>query len=137
MFFEQAIRDNLDPGRPERVSLIFDRRERVPQPRPPRPTRRSARQGRRPHQCGQVCYDLRRLRVHGHNIRVPRSHRYQLTDSGLHHATLIKHNDTELLRPGLAQLTDSDPPAPSTLRAAARNYQHALDELTQQADFAA
>ncbi len=26
IFFEQVIHDNLDPGRPDRVSLIFDRR---------------------------------------------------------------------------------------------------------------
>ncbi len=26
MFFEQVIRDNLDAGRPDQVSLIFDRR---------------------------------------------------------------------------------------------------------------
>jgi hypothetical protein len=73
--------------------------------------------------AGQVSYDLRRLRVHGLITRVPRSHRYQLTDPGLHHAMLITHIDTKLLRPGLAQLTDPDPPAPSALRAAARNYQ--------------
>jgi hypothetical protein len=25
VFFEQVIRDNLDPGRPDQVSLVFDR----------------------------------------------------------------------------------------------------------------
>jgi hypothetical protein len=44
---------------------------------------------------------------------------------------------TRLLQPGLAQLTDPDPPTPSTLRTAARNYQRALDQLTQEAGFAA
>ena len=50
---------------------------------------------------------------------------------------LLTHIHTRLLQPGLAQLTDPDPPAPSALRAAARNYQRALDQLTQQAGLAA
>ena len=50
---------------------------------------------------------------------------------------LITHLHTRLLQPGLAHLTDPDPPAPSTLRTAARNYQHALNQLTQEAGFAA
>ena len=39
--------------------------------------------------------------------------------------------------PGLAQLTDPDPPAPTALRAAARNYSRALDRLNQEAGLAA
>jgi hypothetical protein len=50
---------------------------------------------------------------------------------------LITHLHTRLLQPGLAQFTDPDPSAPSTLRTAARNYQRAFDQLTQQAGFAA
>jgi hypothetical protein len=61
----------------------------------------------------------------------------RLTEVGLHHAMLLNHVHTRLLQPGLAQLTDPDPPTPSTLRAAARNYQRALDELTREAGFAA
>ncbi|MDQ4032239.1 MAG: hypothetical protein M3332_08215 [Actinomycetota bacterium] len=87
--------------------------------------------------AGQVSYDLRRLRAHGLISRIPGTHRYQTTDTGLHHAMLITHIDTRLLRPGLAQLTDPDPPAPSPLRTAARNYQRTLDQLTQEAGFAA
>ena len=87
--------------------------------------------------AGQMSYDLRRLRVHGLIIRIPRSHRYRLTETGLHHAMLLTHIQTRLLLPGLAQLTDPDPPAPSTLRTAARNYQRALDQLTQEAGLTA
>jgi hypothetical protein len=86
--------------------------------------------------AGQMSYDLRRLRVHGLITRISRSHRYRLTDIGLHHATLLSHVHTRLL-PGLAWLTDPDPPAPSPLRTAARNYQRALDQLTQEAGLAA
>ena len=87
--------------------------------------------------AGQMSYDLRRLRAHGLITRIPRSHRYRLTDTGLHHAMLISHVHTRLLLPGLAQLTDPDPPAPSTLRTAARNYRRALDQLTEEAGLAA
>jgi hypothetical protein len=86
---------------------------------------------------GQVSYDLRRLRAHGLITRIPGTHHYRITDTGLHHAMLLTHLHTRLLQPGLAQLTDPDPPAPSTLRTAARNYQRALDQLTQDAGFAA
>jgi hypothetical protein len=87
--------------------------------------------------AGQMSYDLRRLRVHGLITRIPHSYRYRLTEVGLHHAMLLNHVHTRLLQPGLAQLTDPTPPTPSTLRTAARNYQRALDELTQEAGLAA
>ncbi len=87
--------------------------------------------------AGQATYDLRRLRAHGLINRVPGSHRYRVTDTGLHHAMILTHLQTRLLQPGLAQLTDPDPPSPSTLRTAARNYQRALDQHTQEAGFAA
>ena len=87
--------------------------------------------------AGQMSYDLRRLRAHGLIARIPRSHRYRLTEDGLHQAMLLSHLHTRLLLPGLAQLTDPDPPTPSPLRAAARNYSRALDQLSQQAGLAA
>jgi hypothetical protein len=87
--------------------------------------------------AGQMSYDLRRLRTHGLITRIPHSHRYRLTDTGLHHAMLLSHVHTRLLLPGLAQLTDPDPPAPSILRTAARHYRRAIDQLTQEAGLAA
>jgi hypothetical protein len=50
---------------------------------------------------------------------------------------LLSHLHPRLLLPGLAQLTDPDPPAPTALRAAARNYSPALDRLNQEAGLAA
>lgn len=95
--------------------------------------------GRGPHEisAGQVSYDLRRLRAHGLIARVPHSHRFRVTDTGLHHAMLITHLQTRILQPGLAQLTDPNPPILTALRTAARNYQHALDTLTQETELAA
>ena len=88
--------------------------------------------------AGQMSYGLRRLRAHGLITRIPRSHRYRLTDIGLHHAMLLTHVHTRLLLPGLAQLADPDPPAPSTLRTAANtNYRRALDQLAQDIGLAA
>jgi hypothetical protein len=87
--------------------------------------------------AGQVSYDLRRLRAHGLITRIPGTHRYRLTDTGGAHATLITHLHTRLLHPGLAQLTDPDPPAPSALRTAANTYRRALDRFTEEAGLAA
>ena len=69
--------------------------------------------------AGQTSYDLRRLRAHGLITRIPRSHCYRLTDTGLHHAMPLSHVHTGYCEPSLAQLTD--PPAPSPLRTAARH----------------
>jgi hypothetical protein len=87
--------------------------------------------------AGQMSYDLRRLRAHRLITRIPHSHRYRLTDTGLHHAMLLSHVHTRLLMPGLAQLADPDPPAATALRTAARNYSRALDQLSQEAGLAA
>ena len=87
--------------------------------------------------AGQMSYDLRRLRAHGLISRIPHSHRYRLTDTGLQHAMLLTHVHTRLLMPGLAQLTDPDPPAPTALRTAARNYSRALDQFSREAGLAA
>jgi len=93
--------------------------------------------GTHPISAGQMSYDLRRLRAHRLITRTPRSHRYRLTDVGLHHAMLLSQLHTRILLPGLAHLTDPDPPAPTALRTAARDYRQALDQLTQEAGLAA
>jgi hypothetical protein len=87
--------------------------------------------------AGKMTYDLRRLRAHGLITRVPRSRRYQITDTGLTQALLFTHAHDHLLRTGLAEITDPDPPAPSRLRAADRAYHAAFDELTRYAHLAA
>ena len=84
-----------------------------------------------------MTYDLRRLRAHGLIERIPGSHRYRVTDTGLHHAMLLTHVHTRVLQPGLAQLLDPAPPRPTPLRSAARAYQNALDQFVQEAELAA
>jgi hypothetical protein len=50
---------------------------------------------------GRMTYQLRRLRLHGLIQRVPHSHRYRLTQSGLRVALLFTRTYDHLLRPGL------------------------------------
>jgi len=87
--------------------------------------------------AGKMTYDLRRLRAHGLITRIPRTRRYQITDTGLQHALLFTHAHDHLLRTGLAEITDPDPPSPSRLRAADRAYQAAFDDLASYAHLAA
>ena len=87
--------------------------------------------------AGKMTYDLRRLRAHGLIARIPHTRRYQVTDTGLSHALLLTHAHDHLLRAGLAQLTDPDPPASNQLRAADRAYQAAFDDLAHYAHLAA
>jgi len=84
-----------------------------------------------------MTYDLRRLRAHGLIARIPRTRRYQITDTGLQHALLFTHAHDHLLRTGLAEITDPDPPIPTRLRAAHRAYQTAFDDLAHYAHLAA
>ena len=84
--------------------------------------------------AGQMTYDLRRLRAHGLIIRLSGSHRYQVTDNGLHHALFLTRAHDRLLRSGLAQLTE---PTNRPLRAASSAYQHALDHLARESGLAA
>src|SRR5664280_1070862 len=177
IFFEHVICDNLDTGRPDQVSLIFNRRLKRTGPRatPARFRTRLITDGvtpglrlgqQRSHALlaalllfrlqpngfrntdmrtlaaqlrglpahdvspGQITYDLRRLRVRGLIERIPHSHRYRVTDLGLHTAMLITRVQERLLPTGLAHLTDPSATT-SPLRTAARAYEAAIDNLIQ------
>ena len=82
---------------------------------------------------GQITYDLRRLRVHGLIERIPRTHRYQVTDTMLRHALFLTRLHARFLRPGLGELTGQPPPVPAPLRGADRAYRNAIDDLARQA----
>ena len=84
---------------------------------------------------GQVSYDLRRLRVHGLIERIPRTHRYNVTDTGLRMAMFLTRVHDRLLPTGLAHLGDPTDPAP--LRAAFTHYQHQVDALADHHGLAA
>jgi hypothetical protein len=83
--------------------------------------------------AGRATYDLRRLRLHGLIQRIPSTHRYRVTEAGLHHAMFLTRVHNRLIRTGAAQLADPQPPTPAPLRAATRAYDSALDHLIRQA----
>jgi hypothetical protein len=87
--------------------------------------------------AGKMTYDLRRLRAHGLIERIPHTRRYQTTHTGLRHALFFTHAHNHLLRAGLAELTDPDPPAPSPLRTAAHAYETAFHHLAARAHLTA
>jgi hypothetical protein len=86
--------------------------------------------------AGRVTYDLRRLRLHGLIERVPRSHRYRLTQRGIQIAAFWTRTYNRLLRPGLAQLADPDCDSPP-LRRKFDALAKAIDQAVGQAKIAA
>jgi hypothetical protein len=86
---------------------------------------------------GQLSYDLRRLRMHGLIERLPGTFRYQVTPAGIRQAMFLTRLTQRLLITGLAELAPPGPPMPSPLRAAARAYDAAIDDLTRQSGLAA
>jgi DNA-binding IclR family transcriptional regulator len=86
--------------------------------------------------AGRVIYDLRRLRLHGLIERVPRSHRYRLTQRGIQIAAFWTRTYNRLLRPGLAQLADPDCESPP-LRRKFDALAKAIDQAVAQAKIAA
>jgi hypothetical protein len=51
-----------------------------------------------------MTYQLRRLRLHGLIERIPRTHRYRVTDSGWRTILFYSRTYNRVLRPGLAQV---------------------------------
>ena len=75
---------------------------------------------------GQMTYDLRRLRTHELIKRIPHTHRYHLTDTGLRTAMFLTRIHDRFLPTGLAHLQS---PTDHKLRHAQAAYQHAIDDL--------
>jgi hypothetical protein len=74
---------------------------------------------------GQASYDLRRLTKHHLIQRIPRTHRYRVTDTGIRHALFLTRLHRNVLNPGMAQLTQ-----PGTrLDTATRSYDKTLAHL--------
>jgi hypothetical protein len=85
---------------------------------------------------GQITYDLRRLKHRGLIIRIPGTHRYQVTDHGLDTARFLTTVHDRFLPTGLAELADPQH-APGRLKAAATEYRKAIDTLTATTQFIA
>jgi hypothetical protein len=84
---------------------------------------------------GQMTYDLRRLRLHSMIERIPHTHRYRVSDTGLPTAMFLTRVHDRLLPTGLAEVTD--PHANGPLRTASDKYQQAIDTLAHRNGLAA
>jgi hypothetical protein len=66
---------------------------------------------------GRMSYELRRLRLHGLIERLPKTHRYRLTDEGLRTALFYTRVYSRILRPAMAPLISAAPArSPRALR---------------------
>lgn len=86
---------------------------------------------------GRMTYDLRRLRLHELIERIPRTHRYRVTDFGLRTALFFTRAYARIIRDGLTHVHELDASAPSKLRAGLQAFETAMDDLCQRQGLAA
>jgi len=86
---------------------------------------------------GRMTYDLRRLRLHGLIARVPGTHRYRLTPTGLRTALFFTRVYARILRPGLARIVPATPCGDVALRPYFAKLEVAIDQWVAQAKLAA
>lgn len=87
--------------------------------------------------AGRMTYDLRRLRLHGVIRRVPKTHRYALTDFGLRAALFSTRTYARLIRPGLAVAVPDAVPGNPTLRRSFQQLERAMNTWCDAAKIAA
>ena len=85
---------------------------------------------------GRLSYELRRLRLHGLIERLPKSHRYRVTELGFRTALFFTRSYARLIRPALAQLIDPRPMADSRLRRPLEQLELAIERWTTEAKLA-
>jgi hypothetical protein len=86
---------------------------------------------------GRMTYDLRRLRLHGMIERIPKTHRYRVTDFGLRAALYFTRVHARLYRPGVAQILPNAPPMTASLQRAFHKLEAEIDEQIRNARLAA
>src|SRR5471030_1781205 len=87
---------------------------------------------------GRMSYDLRRLRLHGLIERVPKTHRYRLTNLGLQTALFYTRVYSRILRPGLALVSPQAPAdSPASLQRSFRTAEQAVNTWCDQVKIAA
>lgn len=86
--------------------------------------------------AGQLSYHLRRLRHHGLIERLPGTHRYTVTDHGLHLALFLTRVHTRLLRPGLSDLLDTAA-LPTPIQRHLNRFTAAVNEYAREQKLAA
>ncbi len=85
--------------------------------------------------AGRMTYHLRRLKWHGLIERLPGTHRYQVTDTGLRTALFFTRAYGRLLRPGLAHILPAAPPLNTALQRQFEKLETAMDDWVKQARF--
>jgi hypothetical protein len=86
---------------------------------------------------GQMTYHLRRLRLHGVIERIPKTHRYRVTDSGWRTALFCTRCYNRILRPGLSRIIPEHAVDDSPLRRCFDELDAAISRLIQDQDLAA
>ena len=86
---------------------------------------------------GRLCYELRRLRLHGLIERIPRSHRYRVTDLGLRTALFATRAYARLLRPVFAAIARPGPIDDPDLRRSFETLERSIDRTIARAGLAA
>lgn len=76
---------------------------------------------------GRLTYQLRRLRLHGLIQRVPKSHRYTVTERGQQVALWFTRCHARLFRPAVGELLSDDPTASAVLTAALAQFDKHVD----------
>jgi hypothetical protein len=81
---------------------------------------------------GQMTYHLRRLRMHGLMERLPKTHRYRVTEPGWRTALFCTRVYNRVLRPGLAGIIPEEAALDTTLRRRFDQLDAAIDEWIEQ-----
>jgi len=87
--------------------------------------------------AGSMTYDLRRMRLHGLIRRIPRTHRYEVTNSGFRYALFLSRIYDRLLRPGLVILAPDAPRSNPALQIAFARLESEIDRHVQREGLAA
>ena len=85
----------------------------------------------------QMSYDLRRLRLHGFIERIPKSHRYHVTEFGYRSALVLTRAYQRLLCPGTAVAHDAAPPTDTPLRRAITRVDREVERIWEEGRLAA
>jgi hypothetical protein len=86
---------------------------------------------------GRMSYHLRRLRLHGLIQRIPKTHRYRLTDFGLRTAVFCTRAYARIFRHGLGMVLPTTSPVPNPLLRCFDKLDHEIAAWVDQVKMAA
>jgi hypothetical protein len=86
---------------------------------------------------GKMTYDLRRLRLHAMIERVPKTHRYRVTDFGFRTALFFTRTHARLYRPVVAEILPNAPPIDSQLQRHLAKIEVEIDRRVHEAKLVA